>query len=271
MAAVEVLQSFDNLAIVDALRSGYHVQQQSPKRRRVNHDPYGGDGFAWEDCDVLISAAAAAAAEATTPDQSKEEQQVVESSGIDGVNQLDSNEMDDLLLDIRPLATQRLDQIQRHLATFAMEVEKSQEQCMGELLSWANPARIWIEGPYTGPPPHRFPSPVHQPVEETAAEEGTVYDQQFVFHCPYIQCHRNIKAQNEVLPASSQQRACVHSDCGFCSKTAKGWQQHVQSAHHDLQPFPDLTPVYHVEDYDDRLEREESLGLLCTAPHQHQL
>ena len=55
------------------------------------------------------------------------------------------------------------------------------------------------------------------------------------FHCPYIDCHKNLFDQNVSLSALQQQRTCVHVGCAFVSETARGWLRHVLGPHHNLQ------------------------------------
>lgn len=55
------------------------------------------------------------------------------------------------------------------------------------------------------------------------------------FHCPYIECHFNLVAQNARASPSEQRRRCVHSCCDYVSETAQNWLEHATTPHHDLQ------------------------------------
>ncbi|KAF2171465.1 hypothetical protein M409DRAFT_18582 [Zasmidium cellare ATCC 36951] len=54
------------------------------------------------------------------------------------------------------------------------------------------------------------------------------------FHCPHMECHRRLEQLNSNLPVDFQTRACVHTGCGFVSRSVDEWVLHCSAAEHHV-------------------------------------
>lgn len=126
----------------------------------------------------------------------------------------------------RRSAVERLDQVHQHLEHRATS-------------RWPVSQRRWSRDPHEE---HLRPASVYEkacPSDTTGmAQPSATFDDEQVsqdFHCPYMDCHRNLSMQNSRILPSEQRRCCVHSYCDFVSRTAQEWVEHVTTPHHNLQ------------------------------------
>lgn len=52
------------------------------------------------------------------------------------------------------------------------------------------------------------------------------------FHCPHVECHRRLERQNANLQVEFETRVCVHTGCGFVSRSVEEWVVHCIGEHH---------------------------------------
>ena len=215
-----------------------HANHCAKRRRtRVNQDPYGGDGFVWDDSDSFDREAVE---DVFVGEEQQADDLCSESVDRDIVEQSPET---------RSIAVQRLDQLQRHLASCSLHTSQRHELRMGEMLHWQQPRQTWWREMqnfqrdarhYSNPSlqsEQRIAPDFQEPAQQQAEPEE---EESRCFHCPYIACHHNLLQQNLSLPDTAQQRECIHTGCSYRSNTAREWLAHIRTAHHDLQGWPML-------------------------------
>lgn len=55
------------------------------------------------------------------------------------------------------------------------------------------------------------------------------------FHCPYVECARNLHSRKLQCGLAPPQRWCVHGGCLFTTADPRKWVEHSLMPHHDLQ------------------------------------
>lgn len=72
--------------------------------------------------------------------------------------------------------------------------------------------------------------------EQADEEEEEQLDR--TFHCPYVQCHRNLLAERLGMGGAQQRvRECVHAGCEYNAQGTEEWRRHILLPHHDIQPL----------------------------------